>query len=128
MKRLITIFFAAFLSLSAFAEFVIPEDAIDLQLVETESLNNDDVSRDKPHKSPVLYPSIFYLENYLYVSSPYYIEEAQIIIHDEDGTIIYNTISSLASGVSVFILPQNVADDMYSIEFIYGDHDLFGLF
>ncbi len=128
MKRLTTIFLTAFLSLSAFAEFVIPEDAVDIQLVEVENSNNDDLPRVKPHKSPALYPSIFYLENYLYVSSPYYIDEAQIIIRDEDGTIIYNTVISLASGVNVFILPQNVADDMYSIEFIYGDHDLFGFF
>lgn len=128
MKRLTTLFLTALLSLSAFAEFVIPEDAVDIQLVEVESTNNDDVSRDKPHKSPALYPAIFYFDNTLYVSSPYYIDEAQIIIRDDDGAIIYYTISSLASGVNVFTLSQNVAENMYSIEFIYGDHDLLGFF
>lgn len=128
MKRLTTLFLTAFLSLSAFAEFVIPEDAVDIQLIEAESINNDDVSRDKPHKSPALSPAIFYFDNTLYVSSPYYIDEAQIIIRDDDGAIIYYTISSLASGVNVFTLSQDVAENMYSIELIYGDHDLLGFF
>ncbi len=46
MKRLTTIILIAFLSLSTFAELVIPEDAIDLQLFEVENSNNDDVPRD----------------------------------------------------------------------------------
>jgi len=121
MKRLMSICLSALFSTNIFANSVIPENADEVQIV-------GPVIREGGHKSPALYPSIFYLENYLYVSSPYYIDEAQIIIRDEDGTIIYNTVISLASGVSVFILPQNVADDMYSIEFIYGDHDLFGFF
>lgn len=128
MKRLTTIFLTAFLSLSAFAEFVIPEDAVDIQLVEVENSNNDDLPRVKPHKSPALHPAIFYFDNTLYVSSPYFIDEARIVIRDDDGTIIYNTTSSMASGVNVFTLSQDVAESMYSIEFIYGDHDMFGFF
>lgn len=121
MKRLMFICLAALFTTNIIANSVIPEDAEEVQIV-------GPVIREGGHKSPALHPSIFYLENYLYISSSYYIDEAQIIIRDEDGTIIYNTVSSLVSGVSVFILPQDVADDMYSIEFIYGDHDLFGFF
>lgn len=121
MKRLMIICLVALFASNISADSVIPENAENVQLV-------DPVIREGGHKSPDLHPSIFYLENYLYVNSPYYIDEAQIIIRDEAGNIIYSTTSSLASGVSVFILSQVVTENMYSIEFIYDDYNLFGFF
>ena len=128
MKRLITICLAALISLSSFADSVIPEEAISIQLTEITNSGNDDDPRDKGRRASARRPEMFYLDNYIYIQSPFNIDESQIIIRDSEGNIIYNTIITLNAGVNVLVLPMDVADDMYNIEFIYGKRDTLGYF
>ncbi|MDO4984635.1 MAG: hypothetical protein Q4E48_02965 [Prevotella sp.] len=128
MKRLITICLAALISLSSFADSVIPEEAISIQLTGITNSGNDDDPRDKGRRASARLPEMFYLDNYIYIQSPFNIDESQIIIRDSEGNIIYNTIITLNAGVNVLVLPMDVADDMYNIEFIYGERDTLGYF
>jgi hypothetical protein len=71
---------------------------------------------------------MYYLDNYIYIQSPFNIDESQIIIRDTEDNIIYSTFLSLSSGVNIVVLPMAVADEMYSVEFIYGERDTLGYF
>lgn len=128
MKRLIILCFAMFLSLSSFADSVIPDEAENILLVEAYGSNDNNVPREKGHKAPARRPAMFYLDNYIYLQSPYNIDVAQIIIRDADDNILYSTIASINSGVNTITLPLDVADEMDSVEFIYNDHDYYGYF
>jgi len=124
MKRLITICLAALLSLSSFAGSLIPENALSIQL----SSGINDGPRGKGHRAPARRPTMYYLDNYIYIQSPFNIDESQIIIRNSEGSIIYSTIITLNSGVNVLVLPMDVSDEMYNIEFIYRGHDTLGYF
>ena len=124
MKRLITICLAALLSLSSFAGSLIPENALSIQL----SSGINDGPRGKGHRAPARRPAMYYLDNYIYIQSPFNIDESQIIIRDTEDNVIYSTFLSLSSGVNVVVLPMAVADEMYSVEFIYGERDTLGYF
>lgn len=124
MKRLITICLAALLSLSSFAGSLIPENALSIQL----SSGINDGPRGKGHRAPARRPAMYYLDNYIYIQSPFNIDESQIIIRNSEGSIIYSTIITLNSGVNVLVLPMDVAVEMYNIEFMYGGHDILGYF
>lgn len=123
MKRLFTLCLFALLALNSLAQTIIPEEAVSVYLTEP-------VPKDKPkgHKAPARRPAMFYLDNYIYLQSPYIIDVAQIIIRDADDNILYSTIASINSGVNTITLPLDVADEMDSVEFIYNDHDYYGYF
>ncbi len=123
MKRLFALCLLALLALNSLAQTIIPEEAVSVYLTEP-------VPKDKPkgHKAPARRPAMFYLDNYIYLQSPYNIDVAQIIFRDADDNILYNTITSLTSGVNTIVLPLDVVSEMESVEFIYSDHDLWGYF
>lgn len=125
MKRLLSICFAALLTLSANAESEIPEDAVNVSLTE---VNPGEVGQGSRHKAPVKRPTIFYQDNSVFVQAPYNVDAAQIVIYDTDDNIIFNTIISLVPGANTLLLPQIVADEKCSIELVYGNHDYLGYF
>lgn len=128
MKRIITVCLAAIISLNTFANSVIPEEATSIQLTEIGSSSDDDGLRNKGNRAPARMPEMFYQDNYIYIQSPFNIDESQIIIRDIEDNLIYSTILSLSPGVNVVVLPMAVTDEMYSVEFIYGERDTLGYF
>lgn len=89
---------------------------------------NEGHTNNGGHRSSAQIPTVYYNDNLLYVISPSYIEEAEIIIYDEYGSAIYSITTSLSVTVNTFILPQSVTEGKYSIEIIYSGHDLVGYF
>lgn len=129
MKKLILICLTALLTLSSYADSVIPDEVQDVELSDLNSSGDDEKPREKGHKAPVRRgPIMFYLDNCLFIKSPYNIEMAKIIIYDADNNMIYDIVISVAPEVNTLVLPQFVADEKCSIEFIYGNHNYFGYF
>lgn len=123
MKRIITLCLICLLTINSLAETTIPKEAVLVYLTGAPR-------KDKPkgHKAPARQPLIFYLDNYLYIQSPYNIEGAQIIISDIDGNILFSTIAFLTSGVNTITLPLEIVSEMDTIEFVYETHEYYGAF
>lgn len=98
------------------------------QSVNYVSLNEVDPSIHKGHKSPPVIPTVSYDMQNLYVWSAYAIDMAQIVIRNDEGTVIYNVSTALPSSSYVIMLPQYVCENKYSIELIYGSHHWLGYF
>ena len=123
MKRIITLCLICLLTINSLAETTIPKEAVLVYL--TGAPRKD---KTKGHKAPARQPLIFYLDNYLYIQSPYNIEGAQIIISDIDGNILFSTIAFLTSGVNTITLPLEIVSEMDTIEFVYETHEYYGAF
>lgn len=129
MKKLILICLTALLTLNSYADSVIPDEAQDVELSDLNSSGDDEKPREKGHKAPARRrPIMFYLDNCLFIKSPYNIEMAKIIIYDADNNVIYDIVVPVANEVNTLVLPQYVAEEKCSIEFIYGNHNYFGYF
>ena len=90
----------------------------------------DDTQNLSPrqHKAPARLPSISYDDSHVYVVAPFTIESATIIIYNEDGEVIYSTITPLGTTAITLNLSQYVCDERYSLELIYDDVALIGYF
>ena len=53
---------------------------------------------------------------------------AQIVIRNDEGTVIYNVSTALPSSSYVMMLPQYVCENKYTIELIYDSHHWLGYF
>lgn len=80
------------------------------------------------HKAPARLPSISYDDSHVYVVAPFMIESATIIIYNEDGEVIYCTVTPITTEPTTVYLPQYVCDERYSLELVYGSMDLIGYF
>ena len=80
------------------------------------------------HKSPDLFPTVSYDDSHVYVVAPFLIESATIIICNEDGEVIYSTVTPISTEPTTVYLPQYVCDERYSLELVYGSMDLIGFF
>ena len=90
----------------------------------------DDTQNLSPrqHKAPARLPSISYDDSHVYVVAPFLIESATIIIYNEDGEVIYSTVTLLGTTAITLNLSQYVCDERYSLELVYGSMDLIGYF
>ena len=92
------------------------------------------LSREDPgivvghHKGPDLFPTVSYDDSHVYVVAPFLIESATIIIYNEDGEVIYSTVTPLGTTAITLNLSQDVCDERYSLELIYDDVALIGYF
>lgn len=73
----------------------------------------------KPHKAPTLTPQMSYDAPYLYIVSPSAINDAEIIIRDIDGNIIYDESVRIPAISYVIVLPENICSDLYSVTLIF---------
>ena len=80
------------------------------------------------HKAPARLPSVSYDDSHVYVVAPFTIESATIIIYNEDGEVIYSTVTPISTEPTTVYLPQYVCDERYSLELVYGSMDLIGYF
>lgn len=75
-------------------------------------------------KAPARNLSISCFDNLLIITSPYIIEEAEIIIYDEDNYAISSFTTNLSNSNNYFVLSQYVIENKYCIEIIYGNNKL----
>ena len=80
------------------------------------------------HKSETQIPSVSYDDSHVYVVAPFMIENATIIIYNEEDEIIYSTVTPLGTTPVTLNLSQYVSDERYSLELIYDDIALIGYF
>jgi len=73
-------------------------------------------------KGPARNLSISCFDNLLIITSPYLIDDVEIIIYDEDDNAIYSIVTSLEATDNVFILSQNVVENMFYIKVVYNNH------
>ncbi len=123
MKRLIIYGLLAVFTLNISAKVTGVETEVPLTEVD-----DDDKPNNGGHRSSVQTLTVSYNDNLLYVTSPYYIEEAEIIIYDECGSAILSITTSLSATVNTFILPQSVVDVKYSLVIEYNGHSYVGFF
>ncbi len=120
MKRIITFL----LLMCAYATCFSRTIDMDLQL------NYHDIQNGSPrqHKAPARMPSVSYDDYHIYVSAPFEIENASIIIYNEEGEAIFSTITSLTPEQTCIILPLSAREERYSLELAYGDTLWMGYF
>ncbi len=80
--------------------------------------------KSNPHKAPSRILTCFCQDNFIIISSPFTIEEAEIIIYDENNNSIYSFTTTLTNSNNYFVLSQYVIENKYCIEIIYGNNKL----
>ena len=101
---------------------------INMDLQVSYDYENGATTSPRPHKGPDLFPTVSYDDSHVYVVAPFLIESATIIIYNEDGEVIYSTVTPLGTTAITLNLSQYVCDERYSLELIYDDVALIGYF
>lgn len=101
---------------------------INMDLQVSYDYENGATTSPRQHKAPARLPSISYDDSHVYVVAPFTIESATIIIYNEDGEVIYSTVTPISTEPTTVYLPQYVCDERYSLELIYDDVALIGYF
>ena len=112
MKKLIFILLLTFLSQMSYADDTSGGD---------NSGNDDKGEKGHPHKSPKVTPLMNYDQGVLSITTPYILYDAEIIIRDGEGNVLYDIICTVSNN-SVVFLPEYVSSRMQSIELIYSDN------
>ncbi|MBQ9231021.1 MAG: DUF3244 domain-containing protein [Prevotella sp.] len=118
MRRFLLMFICCMMFTSNYAEQVIPLDPEP----------DDDGVINHPQKSPALLPRLSYENDYLFITSPYVVIDAEIIIRDVYGNILYDSIVTLPASSYVMVLPNSVNSDKYSIQLYINGHSYIGYF
>ena len=116
MKKLIPILLLAFISQICYAE-------------DTPNGNNadgyDKGEKGHPHKAPIKpsAPLSSYNQGVLSVSTHNTLYNAEIIIRDINGNIIYDVVDTISNGY-VILLPEFVSAEMYRFELVYSENQI----
>lgn len=114
MNKLIPILFLAFISQICYAAGA-PDNS-----------NSGVDDKDKhPHKAPqkASAPLISYNQGVLSVSTHNTLYNAEIIIRDINGNIIYDVVDTISNGY-VILLPEFVSAEMYRFELVYSENQI----
>ena len=122
MKKLFLLLFFGCFCTMCYSQVII----MDLQV--SYDYENGATTSPRPHKGPDLFPTVSYDDSHVYVVAPFTIESATIIIYNEDGEVIYSTVTPISTEPTTVYLPQYVCDERYSLELVYGSMDLIGYF
>lgn len=114
MKKLFLFGLGILISMLSYAEVAVPLSP---------NLDDPDIP-DVPHKAPALSPQISFDTPYLYIVSPSAINDAEIIIRDIDGNIIYDETFCISASSYVIVLPGNVCSDLYSVTLQFEGYSL----
>ena len=106
MNKLIPILFLAFISQICYAAGADDKD-------------------NHPHKAPqkASAPLISYNQGVLSVSTHNTLYNAEIIIRDINGNIIYDVVDTISNGY-VILLPEFVSAEMYRFELVYSENQI----
>lgn len=114
MNKLIPILFLAFISQICYAAGA-PDN----------SNSGVDDKDNHPHKAPqkASAPLISYNQGVLSVSTHNTLYNAEIIIRDINGNIIYDVVDTISNGY-VILLPEFVSAEMYRFELVYSENQI----
>lgn len=108
MKKLIPILLLAFISQMSYANGTPEGD---------NSGGDDKGEKGHPHKSPKVTPCIFCNQGILSITTPYTIYDAEIIIRNSQGDILYDVVDTIFDNYAI-LLTEYISMDMYSIELV----------
>jgi hypothetical protein len=111
MKKLIAILFLAVISQITYAD-EISESSV--------SRVGDKDKSNRPHKAPKIVPRISYSQGVLSISNLYTLYDAEIIIRDSQGIVLYDVVDTISVGYTI-LLSEYVYSKMQSIELRYLD-------
>lgn len=111
MKKLIAILFLAVISQITYSD-EISESSV--------SRVGDKDKSNRPHKAPKIVPRISYSQGVLSISNLYTLYDAEIIIRDSQGIVLYNVVDTISVGYTI-LLSEYVYSKMQSIELRYLD-------
>lgn len=114
MKKLFPILLLAFISQICYAAGA-PDN----------SNSGVDDKDNRPHKAPKKSsaPLISYNQGVLSVSTHNTLYNAEIIIRDINGNIIYDVVDTISNGY-VILLPEFVSAEMYRFELVYSENQI----
>lgn len=114
MNKLIPILLLAFISQICYAAGA-PDN----------SNSGVDDKDNHPHKAPqkASAPLISYNQGVLSVSTHNTLYNAEIIIRDINGNIIYDVVDTISNGY-VILLPEFVSAEMYRFELVYSENQI----
>lgn len=114
MNKLIPILLLAFISQICYAAGA-PDN----------SNSGVDDKDNHPHKAPqkASAPLISYNQGVLSVSTQNTLYNAEIIIRDINGNIIYDVVDTISNGY-VILLPEFVSAEMYRFELVYSENQI----
>ncbi len=114
MNKLIPILLLAFISQICYAAGA-PDN----------SNSGVDDKDNRPHKAPKKSsaPLISYNQGMLSVSTHNTLYNAEIIIRDINGNIIYDVVDTISNGY-VILLPEFVSAEMYRFELVYSENQI----
>lgn len=114
MNKLIPILLLAFISQICYAAGA-PDN----------SNSGVDDKDNRPHKAPQKpsAPLISYNQGVLSVSTHNTLYNAEIIIRDINGNIIYDVVDTISNGY-VILLPEFVSAEMYRFELVYSENQI----
>lgn len=111
MKKLIAILFLAVISQITYSD-EISESSV--------SRVGDKDKSNRPHKAPKIVPRISYSQGVLSISNLYTLYDAEIIIRDSQGIVLYDVVDTISVGYTI-LLSEYVYSKMQSIELRYLD-------
>ena len=114
MKKLFPILLLAFISQICYAAGA-PDN----------SNSGVDDKDNRPHKAPKKSsaPLISYNQGVLSVSTHNTLYNAEIIIRDVDGNVLYDVIDTISNDYVIF-LPDLVSSEMYRVELVYSENQI----
>ena len=114
MNKLIPILLLAFISQICYAAGA-PDN----------SNSGVDDKDNRPHKAPQKpsAPLISYNQGVLSVSTHNTLYNAEIIIRDVDGNVLYDVIDTISNDYVIF-LPDLVSSEMYRVELVYSENQI----
>lgn len=122
--------FLLMLALIGFGHTFCSADTIIITLYKSNCSNDDHVKHIPTERSMQVVPSVMYEDdtNVVAVTSSRLIENAHIIITDNNGMIVANKVTSLSPTAIRIQIPDADEGGMYKIEIAYGDTYLYGFF
>ena len=111
MKKLIAILFLAVISQITYSD-EISESSV--------SRVGDKDKSNRPHKAPKIVPRISYSQGVLSISNLYTLYDAEIIIRDSQGIVLYDVVDTISVGYTI-LLSEYVYSKMQSVELRYLD-------
>jgi hypothetical protein len=75
-----------------------------------------------------LLPTIDYRDGVVTIITPYQIDDVEVTIRDNQGSVLYSTVIPVIIVQHSIVLPDDVDANKYSIQIAYGDIHLIGFF
>ena len=98
-------------------------------LVPVNMQDSPEVRHGKGNHVPALRPTVMFDDelSQLTITTPYYIDQMTVVIRNEEGDVIESSTFSISDSQTIN-LTEDVMNEMYSVELLFGDHHMIGYF